>query len=403
MNKEDIIKISRLSSDEIWDFFKMQKTGLTTEEVRKRQMLYGLNVMKKSKHFSFGKQFIKQFFSMFAILLWIAGFLAFIIHEKAIGIAIVSVVIVNGIFSFFQEYKAERILSSLSDMIPKQIQVYRNNKIEILDTQKLTIGDLIFLEMGSIIPADVRLIEANNFFVDNSTLSGETIPLNRNALKNDHSDNIFEIPNLVYAGTTVSQGSAKGIVYAIGENTQIGEVARLARNITKSTSTLELEIHRVVKRISILAASLAVFVCLICLWRFKFQGESSWLSALKSAIVVALGMLVANIPEGLLPTINLSLAIGTQRMSKQKALIKQLFSVETLSSATVICTDKTGTLTENQITCKKLLFPGGFVDITGHGLQKKGNFDNSNGDILVNNKVISKILIATSLPFHTLS
>ncbi|MDV3141201.1 MAG: cation-transporting P-type ATPase, partial [Candidatus Phytoplasma australasiaticum] len=153
MNKEDIIKISRLSSDEIWDFFKMQKTGLTTEEVRKRQMLYGLNVMKKSKHFSFGKQFIKQFFSMFAILLWIAGFLAFIIHEKAIGIAIVSVVIVNGIFSFFQEYKAERILSSLSDMIPKQIQVYRNNKIEILDTQKLTIGDLIFLEMGSIIPA----------------------------------------------------------------------------------------------------------------------------------------------------------------------------------------------------------------------------------------------------------
>ncbi|MDV3166398.1 MAG: cation-transporting P-type ATPase ['Waltheria sp.' little leaf phytoplasma] len=395
MNKEDIIKISRLSSDEIWDFFKMQKTGLTKEEVRKRQMLYGLNVMKKSKNFSFGKQFIKQFFSMFAILLWIAGFLAFIIHEKAIGIAIVSVVIVNGIFSFFQEYKAERILSSLSDMIPKQIQVYRNNKIEILDTQKLTIGDLIFLEMGSIIPADVRLIEANNFFVDNSTLSGETIPLNRNALKNDHSDNIFEIPNLVYAGTTVSQGSAKGIVYAIGENTQIGEVARLARNITKSTSTLELEIHRVVKRISILAASLAIFVCLICLWRFKFQGESSWLSALKSAIVVALGMLVANIPEGLLPTINLSLAIGTQRMSKQKALIKQLFSVETLSSATVICTDKTGTLTENKITCKKLLFPGGFVDITGHGLQKKGNFDNINGDILVNNKIISKILIAT--------
>ncbi|MDO8057268.1 cation-translocating P-type ATPase [Candidatus Phytoplasma gossypii] len=395
MNKEDIIKISRLSSNEIWDYFQMQKSGLTTEEVRKRQLLYGLNVMKQSNHFSFGKQFIKQFFSMFAILLWIAGFLAFIIHEKAIGIAIILVVIINGIFSFFQEYKAEKILSSLSDMIPKQIQVYRDNKIEILDTQQLTIGDLIFLEMGSIIPADVRLIEANNFFVDNSTLSGETIPLNRNAVENDQNDNIFEIPNLVYAGTTVAQGSAKGIVYAIGENTQIGEVARLARDITKSTSTLELEIHRVVKRISFLASSLAVFVCLICFWRFKFQGEFGWLLALKSAIVVALGMLVANIPEGLLPTINLSLALGTQRMSKQKALIKQLFSVETLSSATVICTDKTGTLTENQITCKKLLFPGGFVNITGHGLKKEGKFDNIDGDILTHNKIISKILIAT--------
>ncbi|MDO8168227.1 cation-translocating P-type ATPase [Candidatus Phytoplasma melaleucae] len=392
MKKEEILKISNLSQEEVFRYFKTSYTGLDSEEVTKRQTIYGLNIIKSGKNFSFWKHFIKQFISMFAILLWISGFLAFCINEIALGVAIITVVVVNGVFSFFQEHKAEKILSSLSDMIPKKIQVYRNKKIEVIDTKDLTIGDLVFLEVGVTVPADVRLIEANNFFVDNSMLSGETIPLNRTADLETKSNIITEISNLVYAGTTISQGSAKGIVYSIGENTQIGEVSSLAQTINKNTSTLEKEIHIVVKKISTIASLLSVLVFIICLWRFKYQGESSWLMALKSSIVVALGMLVANIPEGLLPTINLSLAIGTQRMSKRKALIKQLYAVETLSSATIICTDKTGTLTENQITCKKILFSEGWVDITGNGLSKKGQFKNL--DLKRDNKVLNKLFIA---------
>ncbi|MFR0367998.1 cation-translocating P-type ATPase [Candidatus Phytoplasma palmae] len=392
MKKKDIFEISSFSKEEIFKYFNTSFEGLNTEEVKKRQILYGFNNIKKGKNFSFIKKFIKQFTSLFAILLWISGFLAFLIEENAIAISIISVVIVNGIFSFFQEHKADKILSSLSEMIPKKIQVYRDNKIQIIDVTDLTIGDLIFLEVGVTIPADAVLLEANNFFVDNSILTGETIPLNRNVIPNVKKTKVIsEISNLVYAGTTVSQGSAKAIVYDIGKNTQIGEVSSLSQDINKGINTLEKEIHKVIKIISFIAIILSVIVFFICLWRF-YDSEVSWKKILIPSIVVALGMLVANIPEGLLPTINLSLAIGSQRMAKHKALIKQLFSVETLNSATVICTDKTGTLTKNQLTCNKIIFPDGMIEITGNGFQKEGKILNFNN--IKCNKIISKLFVA---------
>nr|WP_026072037.1 cation-transporting P-type ATPase [Milkweed yellows phytoplasma] len=398
MNNNDILQISKLSQEEVFKHFQTSPTGLDDNEVQKRKLLYGLNDIKSAKNFNVFKQIIKQFTSMFAILLWISGTLAFFIREWQIGLSIFLVVIVNGIFAFLQESKAEKILSSLSDMMPKKIQVYRNNQIEVIDVIDLTIGDLIFLEVGATIPADLRIVQANNFFVDNSMLSGETIPLNRTANPNIQDECVVaEMPNLVYAGTTVSEGSAKAIVYSIGENTQIGQVSVLSENIDKGLFTLEKEIHRVVKKISFIASLLALVVFCVCLWRFK--ADNSWRKALSGAIVVALSMLVANIPEGLLPTINLSLAIGTQRMSKQNALIKQLYSVETLSSATVICTDKTGTLTENQLTCKKIVFPGGSVDIAGNGLKKEGQIKNLNQE--TDDKVLKKIFIASIMASET--
>lgn len=395
---QDILKISSLTSEEVLKYFGTSPKGLNIEEVKKRYLIHGLNVMKSNKNLNVIKQFIKQFTSMFAILLLISGFLAFSINETAVGIAIVTVVIVNGFFSFFQERKASKILSSLGDMISNKIQVYRDGEAKFIDTTELTIGDVIFLDMGTNIPADARLIETNNFYVDNSMLTGETIHLNRTCDPNiDNIEVISEIPNLVYAGTTVVQGSAKAVIYSIANNTQIGEVSNLVQNIDKGLSTLEKEIHKVIIIISIIASSLALFVFLICLWRFGTSSDSSLSSfhIFKASITVALGMLVANIPEGLLPTINLSLAIGSQRMAKQKALIKKLFSVETLNSTTVICTDKTGTLTENKITCNKILFPGGFVDITGNGLNKEGEFKNF--DKQKNDKILIKIFIASIL------
>ncbi|MBP3059377.1 HAD-IC family P-type ATPase [Texas Phoenix palm phytoplasma] len=392
MKKKDIFEISSFSKEKIFKYFNTSFEGLKTEEVKKRQILYGFNIIKKSRNFSFIKKFIKQFTSLFAILLWVSGFLAFLIEENAVSISIISVVIVNGIFSFFQEHKADKILSSLSEMIPKKIQVYRDGEIKIIDVTDLTIGDLIFLEVGVTIPADAVLIEANNFFVDNSILTGETIPLNRNVIPNNKKTKVIsEISNLVYAGTTVSQGSAKAIVYDIGKNTQIGEVSNLSQNINKGINTLEKEIHKVIKIISCIAIILSSIVFFICLWRF-YDSEVSWNKILIPSVVVALGMLVANIPEGLLPTINLSLAIGSQRMAKHKALIKQLFSVETLNSATVICTDKTGTLTKNQLTCNKIIFPNGMIKITGNGFQKEGKILNFNN--IKCNKIINKIFIA---------
>ncbi|WCA22503.1 cation-translocating P-type ATPase [Candidatus Phytoplasma oryzae] len=398
--KKEIFKISKLSKKEVFKYLNSNITGLSSEEVKKRQKKYGLNVIKNNKNDNIIKKFIKQFTSVFAILLWLSGSLSIFIKEYSIGIAIILVIIVNGFFSFFQERKADKILSSLNDMIPKKIQVYRNQKTEIINTTELTIGDVIFLETGSTVPADARLFETNNLFVDNSMLSGESVPLNRISEPNKNKKKmISEIPNIVYAGTTIANGSAKAIVYSIGENTQIGEVSSLANNIDKGVNTLEKKIKDFIRKISIIASVLSLFVFFICLWSYSFSKKNYFSlstilkDALKPSIIAALGMLVANIPEGLLPTINLSLAIGSQRMAKQKALIKKLFSVETLNSVTVICTDKTGTLTENQLTCRKILFPGGYVDITGNGLEKNGNFLNLNK--LNDDKVLNKLFIAS--------
>ncbi|WIA07840.1 MAG: cation transport ATPase, P-type [Candidatus Phytoplasma cynodontis] len=399
--KKEVWKISSLSTQETFTYLNSNLIGLSSDEVIKRQKKYGLNIIKKNQKENIFKKFIKQFTSIFAILLLLSGFLAILIKEYPIGISIILVVIVNGIFAFFQERKADKILSSLTDMIPKKIQVYRDGKTEIINTKELTIGDVIFLEIGTTIPADARLIESNNFFVDNSMLSGESIPLNRTCEPNTNQKKVIsEIPNLVFAGTTVAHGSAKAIVYSIGENTQIGEVSFLAHNIHKGVNTLEKKINNFIKNISIIALFLSIFVFLVCVWRYsfginKFSFYVLFKDVLKPSIIAALGMLVANIPEGLLPTINLSLAIGSQRMAKQKALIKKLFSVETLNSVTVICTDKTGTLTENQLTCRKILFPCGCVDITGNGFQKKGSFLNLNKQ--KHNKILNKLFIASIL------
>ncbi|MEZ0180254.1 cation-translocating P-type ATPase ['Camptotheca acuminata' phytoplasma] len=395
MENKELLEISSLSLEEAFKRYDTNYEGLDDEEVQKRYSKYGLNFIKSGKKFNFVKQIVKQFTSMFAILLLVSGTLAFIIKEKEIGIAILTVIFINGIFSFIQEYKAEKILSSLGDMIPKKIQVYRNNKVEFIDVINLTIGDIIFLDAGAVVPADARIIEANDFYVDNSILTGETVPLNRTAeINKNDNDVVAEIPNLVFAGATVTQGSAKAIVYSIAENTQIGEISNLSEEIDKGISTLEKEIHKVIKVISTIALSLTLVVFIICLWRFP-RDDRYWMGA----ITVSLGMLVANIPEGLLPTINLSLAIGSQRMAKKKALIKKLFFVETLNSATVICTDKTGTLTENKLTCTKVLFNGGSADITGNGFEKEGQFTNFNKKR--DDKVLKKMLIAASVCSET--
>ncbi len=365
--KEKLIALSSLEAVAVYQRLRTKDQGLDLLEVKKRQTEYGLNVVKQTKTFNPIKQFFKQFVGVMAILLWIAGILAFIADMPELAIATWIVIIVNGIFSFIQEYRADQALSSLAGMIPKQVKVMREGQIQMLDVEEITIGDIIYLETGNSVPADARLIESNHLFVDNSMLSGETIPLNRSEKASELGDcAISEMPNLVYAGTMISQGSGKAIVYAIGDETQIGQVTQIAQSIEVGTGTLDHEIHKIVKTISILATVMGLIIFIAARFILKLEWQAGF--------VFALGILVANIPEGLLPTVNLSLAVGSQRMAKKNALIKKLSSVETLSSATVICTDKTGTLTQNQLMVRKIFTPDGLVEITGDGYQKTGEF-----------------------------
>ncbi|CAM12113.1 Cation transport ATPase [Candidatus Phytoplasma australiense] len=391
--KEQFLQISHLNKDEVLKHLNTSFEGLTSKEVSERQKIHGKNIIKQSASFRFWKQLIKQFISVMACLLWLAAFLAFNFGDKPIGISIVLVIVINGLFSFSQEYKADKVLSSLGAMIPKKVQVYRNQKIQMVDTTELTIGDVIFLETGSQVPVDARIIQANSLFVDNSMLSGETIPLNRTEAPNTQDNRVVsEIPNLVYAGTTITQGSCLAVVYAIGNDTQIGEVSALSQQINKGKSILDQEMHRIVKKVSLIAIIAAVLVFVIC---YAKGFETPEKTKFATAFLFAVGMLVANIPEGLLPTVSLSLASGSQRMAKQNALVKKISSLETLSSTTVICTDKTGTLTQNQLTVREILTPDGSVKLEGSGYNDKDKFV-----IPENNKMkkgVEKFLIASVL------
>jgi len=369
--QKNLIELSSLTIEETLDHFKTARDGLRADEVKKRQEVIGKNVFKKERGFSPLKQLLKQFIGVMAILLWVAGILSFVAKMPELGVACWFVVIINGLFSFIQEYKADRALSKLSSLIPNFIKVRRDGELMELPATELTVGDIIILEMGNIVPADARIIESNRLFMNNSMLSGETVPLNRTESTYDsHGLAVSEIMNLIYAGTIVAQGNCVAVVYAIGSDTEIGKVSSLIQTIDTGKGTLDIQINRIVKIITMIAMIMGLVIFGIIV----FISGMSW----QLGFVFALGIIVANIPEGLLPTVNLSLAVAAQRMAKENALIKRLSSVETLSGATIICTDKTGTLTKNQLMIRKVWTCDYESEFSGEGFSKKGDFHTDN-------------------------
>jgi len=381
------IEMSKMETKEVFNNLKTNPSGLNEEEIKKRQGTYGLNKVTEKKTFHPFRSLIKQFISPMAILLWIAGILAFIAKMPELAIAVWIVVVINGVFSFIQEWRTDKALSLLGKMIPRNARVIRNGVEITIPASELTIGDLMIVSQGDIVSADARLVETNELFVDVSILSGEPIPLNRLPNPIDSSGlSSSEINNLVFAGSTISTGSGKGIVYAIGQDTEIGQVSTLANKIEVGGGTLGKQINKVVLVITIIAFLMGITVFFLSLTVIGFDWITSFL--------FSLAIITANIPEGLLPIVNLCLAMGAQRMAKHNALIRGLPSVETLSSATVICTDKTGTLTQNQLMVRKIWTPDNLVEITGEGFKPEGSIKIQNEST---KKGVTKLLVTATI------
>ena len=301
-----------------------------------------------------------------AILLWIGGIMAYFADMLQLAIAIWLVNIINGVFSFWQEHRAGKATEALRSMLPSYARVIRSGKEQKILAEDLVIGDIMLLEEGDRISADARLIESSDLQVNQSTLTGESNPVRKTkdaVLKDDLTK--AEIPNLIFAGTSVSEGNAKAIVTDIGMNTEFGKIANLTQNMEESPSPLQKELDRLTKQVSLIAILFGVLFFAASFYLVK--------EPLASSFIFALGMVVAFIPEGLLPTVTLSLAMAVQRMSKRNALVKKLSSVETLGSTTVICTNKTGTLTQNEMTVNHLWMAGREFDVTGVGYGMEGN------------------------------
>ncbi len=335
----------RISLEELYRRIYSSENGLLLSEAKKRMLQYGQNIIEEKDKVPGIVKFLKQFINFFAILLMIGAALSFFAEYLSpgegnlyIGIALFGVVVLNSIFTFIQEYQSEKIMESFKNMMPVKIQVLRNGqKTEILASEVVP-GDIIFLSEGDKIPADARLIEHHALKVDNSSLTGESEPQLR-SLECTH-DNILESRNMVFSGTLVQSGTGKALVYATGMKTQIGKIARLTKETRDQMTPMRKEINYFIKIISAIAIALGIMFCIVSV----VIGNQ-----FIASIIFAIGIIVANVPEGLLPTVTLALSMASKKMAKKNALIKNLESVETLGSTTVICTDKTGTITQNKM------------------------------------------------------
>ncbi|MCX7770771.1 MAG: cation-transporting P-type ATPase [Proteobacteria bacterium] len=342
--------IHTLKIEQVFENLNTTENGLSDKEAERRLKEYGENIIKEVAKENRFLKFLKHFFHTLAILLWIASILCFYSEYKHpgegilnLGIAIIVVIIVNGFFSFIQERKAEKALEELKKLLPFKAKVVRNGKIREIPASYVVPGDLIILESGDKVPADGRIVESDNFFVNMAPLTGESEPKNRN--EKPYYGEYLDSPNLVFAGTLVVNGYCKIVAYATGMATEFGKIAHITTGIKDTPGTLKKEISSVTKFVGIFATLTGIIFFLTGF----LIGRTFW-----ENFLFAIGIIIANVPEGLLPTVTISLAMSAQRMAKKNALVKSLNAIETLGSITVICTDKTGTLTQNKMEVKEI-------------------------------------------------
>lgn len=322
------------------------KNGLTQEQANERLFKYGKNALKEKKKKSIFSLFLEQFKDYMVLILIIASIISFFLGETIDASIILVVVILNALLGTIQENKAEKSLEALKKLSQPLAKVIRDGKVMEVEASSLVIGDVVLIEAGNIIPADGRLVEAKNLKVDESVLTGESVPV-------DKVDTVIEnenIPlgdrlNLVYMGTTVTYGRGKFIVIATGMDTEMGKVAGLIENERNVKTPLQLKLEELSKYLGTAALLISAIIFAIGVLQKRPAFDM---------FMTAVSLAVAAIPEGLPAIITVTLALGVQKMIKKNAIIRKLPAVETLGSTSVICSDKTGTLTQNKMTVVKL-------------------------------------------------
>jgi magnesium-transporting ATPase (P-type) len=355
--------------DDVYAFCGSRPGGLTTNEARTRLDEFGPNLLEIARPRPFLVRFGAHFTHLMALLLWVGSLLAIIAGLGVLSVAIVLVNVINGVFSFWQEHKADKATEALRRLLPLYARVLRDGREVRVPTEQLVPGDVILLDEGDRISADARVVEHAELRVDQSTLTGETTPVRKTAEPAPAAaGNRADTPDLVFAGTNVSAGRGKAVVTATAMGTEFGRIAGLTQEMTSQPSPLQEELRTLSTVVSIIAVGVGSFLATVALLLGVMD--------LAEGLVFGLAMIVAFVPEGLLPTVTLSLAMATQRMAERKALVKRLSAVETLGSTTVICTDKTGTLTQNEMTVREAYTLGGRFEFDGVGYIPDGAMRN---------------------------
>ena len=361
-----------LSAAEVYESLESCPDGLSQGVVEERLQRYGPNALKEVKGKSLWVKFFANFTHVMAIMLWIGGIVGFIAKMPQLAVAIWMVNVINGVFSFWQEFKAEKATDALKKLLPTYARVMRDGAEARVPAEDLVPGDVIILAEGDRISADARLVAESELRADQSTLSGESHPVRKSSEATHRHDLArVELPNVVFAGTTVAAGTGKAVIFATGMKTEFGKIAGLTPGVPDELSPLQIEIARAVKVITIIAVGMGALFFVLAI---AMAGVG-----LAESFIFAMGMIVAFVPEGMMPTVTLALAMGVQRMAKRHALIKRLSAVETLGCTTVICTDKTGTLTQNEMTVRDVWVGGHRLTVTGVGYAPDGKITAADG------------------------
>ncbi len=373
------MKIYTKSKEDLYKELNTGENGLSNEEANKRLIRDGKNVLSESKKVSIFKMILNQLTDKMIIILFIAAFLSFLLNEQAEGIVILIIIVINAVISIMQEKKAADAVLALRKMNAPIAHVIRDGEMKDIDSSEVVVGDIIYLEAGGIVPADVRLISDNGLTIDESALTGESVPVAKDAsliLKEDIA--LGDRVNMAFSSSIINYGTGKGIVVATGMNSEVGKIAKMLKNTDEIDTPLKRKLEVVGKTLSVVGIVISILIFII---GFMYGKD------VISLLMISISLAISVIPEGLPATATIVMALGVQRMAKKNALVKKLPAVETLGSASVICTDKTGTLTQNKMTVVKTLFYNDFV------FDKENNIPNAFllGCMLCNNASLNNV------------
>ncbi|KRM97224.1 Ca2+-transporting ATPase [Liquorilactobacillus aquaticus DSM 21051] len=349
--KEGLSKMTQnyhqLSSAKVLTDLKTTDQGLKGKEIKARLTKFGQNALTEQKSTSLLQKFISQFKDLMIIILMMAAVIAFFAGDASDAVIIFLVVILNAAFGVFQEAKAENAINALKEMTTPSSRVRRDGKIQTIKSSELVPGDIVLLEAGDIIPADLRFIKTNSLKVEEAALTGESVPVDKNDLPIEAEKlPIGDRHNLGYMNTNVTYGTGEGVVTATGMQTEVGHIANMLNSVDKSITPLQKSIIHLSKILSVLVLVIAALVFVI--------GIVAERASILEMLLTSISLAVAAIPEGLPAIVTITLALGTQAMAKRNALIRKLPAVETLGTTEIIASDKTGTLTQNKMTVEKI-------------------------------------------------
>ena len=376
-----------LTAEEVLDYLKVRENGLSDSEAAERMKQYGPNQLTEAVRPGFLKLIWEQFNNFIVILLIVAALISAFLGEWIDASAILAIVVLNAVLGIIQERRAEEALAALQKLAAPEAHVMRAGKRTTVPARELVPGDIVFLESGNHVPADLRLLEAHNLQVEEAALTGESLPVNKNAaLKLEKNIPLGDRRNTAFIGTMVTYGRGRGVVIATGMRTQLGLIAKMLEGVENEETPLQQRLDQLGKTLGWGALAICALVFIVAVLRntdltiitAPGGGLLDYLSAAKKQIVnmfmLAVGLAIAAVPEGLPAVVTITLALGMREMIRHHALIRRLSSVETLGSATVICSDKTGTLTQNEMTVTRVWVDGLFVTVTGSGYSRRGEF-----------------------------